>query len=372
MSTLAPVQLPGYRVSLPNLEAKLTEFWQSQAKEARDEALLRASTLNLVVIVESENAFQRAMRAAPQLVSHHPCRIISAFVNPGRTTGRIEASFSAFCQMSLLSGKQICCEQINLEIPAQAKNDLPGDILPLLLPSLPVYLWWPNPSYFTIEEFPGLYQAVNQIILDMPKTFASAQSMARYAEQAIRLSSDMKVSDIGWAKLTPWREAIAQFFDLPINRESLMHLERIVCSQSRDEISSMTLLLAGWLISSLEWRMEKPVQTGKGEYGLRNPQGGKALLQIETKPGDDFFGLSAIELFTDTASQARFLASLQGRDFIRTQAWRSETLVHESQHSIAHLDEGRLLCNELDCLQTDLVYLKALKAIRELLKDSPR
>ena len=370
MSTEAPARLPGYPVSLPDIEAELTAFWQGEAKDAEDEAVIRATTLNLIIIVENDSLFQRAIRAVPHLAPHHPCRIILAFVNPQKTSGQIDASFSAFCQLSLLSGKQICCEQINLDVPAQGKNDLPGDILPLLLPSLPVYLWWPNQSFFTMEDFPGLYQAIDRIILDIPEIFLSAKSLASFVDQVIRLSTDMKVSDMGWARITSWREAIAQFFDSPSNGESLMQLNHILCSQTVENISSSAFLLAGWLISSLEWGPTKKEQNNKGDFRFRNPHGKETRLRILTEPSEDLAGLSAIELCSDAQDQIRFLAALRQVDFIETEVWRSQALLHQSRQPISRLDDGRLLCNELDYLQTDLVYLQTLKTIRELLQDS--
>ena len=149
-----------------------------------------------------------------------------------------------------------------------------------------------------------------------------------------------------------------------------MQLNHILCSQTVENISSSAFLLAGWLISNLEWRPTKKEQNNKGDFRFRNPHGKETRLRILTEPSEDLAGLSAIELCSDAQDQIRFLAALRQVDFIETEVWRSQALLHQSRQPISRLDDGRLLCNELDYLQTDLVYLQTLKTIRELLQDS--
>ncbi len=370
MNAEGSTQLPGQPVNLPDVEAELTAFWQGEAKKSKDEAITRTTTLNLIIIVEDESLFQRANQAVPQLAFHHPCRIILALLNPHIKSGKVEAALSVFCQLSLLSGKQICCEQINLQVPASARQDLAGAILPLLLPSLPVYLWWPNWYYFTAKEFPGLYQAIDRIILDIPATFSSTKALAGFADQAIRLSSDMRVSDMGWARITYWREAIAQLFDSPNNRASLQQLRKITTLQTKKNISSAAFLLSGWLVSSLDWKLPKQWKASNGEFRFRSPNGEETGWRIATKPEKNLDGLYAIELASDEKDQIRFMASLRQGGLLEIETWRSQTLLHKSAHSVPRQDDDRLLCNELDLLQTDEVYLQAIKAVKALLKGS--
>jgi glucose-6-phosphate dehydrogenase assembly protein OpcA len=65
---------------------------------------------------------------------------------------------------------------------------------------------------------------------------------------------------LNWARLTPWRTAIAGFFDDPACRPCFDALTQIdiECDSPLHE-SRKALLLIGWLASSLNWKWaEKP------------------------------------------------------------------------------------------------------------------
>ena len=67
------------------------------------------------------------------------------------------------------------------------------------------------------------------------------------------------ITDLNWARLTHWRELVAQFFDVPAWRPFLDRITGIragfaVDMDGRDIHPSQALLLLGWLSSRLGWR----------------------------------------------------------------------------------------------------------------------
>lgn len=108
----------------------------------------------------------------------------------------------------------------------------------LRLSSLPALAWWREPS---ADGLPELAELVDRLVLDVEDP---TELWGLVPEVAARTA----VSDVRWARLTRWRDLIAQFFDLPDVRaaaESFSHLE----IAGGDPHSAR--LAAGWITSRL-------------------------------------------------------------------------------------------------------------------------
>lgn len=370
MSWSKLTHLQGRAVSLANIEKELISFWQDAAKDTTGEAVIRASTLNLIVWADSTNQFHRAEQVIPQILSHHPSRAILAFVNPDQKSDRVEAAISAYCQISGSDGKQLCCEQITLETGPAGEGNLPGAILPLLLPGLPVNLWWASQSTLRPEKSPGLYQAIDRVIVESAESVASLVSFGQWIDRIIRLSLDMNVSDLRWARLTTWRESLANFFDS--SREEIWdRIDHLTLTHTGTHDPTSAWLLAGWLISRLGWKLEAKAQDAKENFTLINRQGAKVEMRFATKQSDEPAGLAEVEIAITSDRDIRFLAATRQEGAIETKIWRGGTLQHQDRLEPLPADDGWLLCHELDFQQSDVVYLEALQSIRRLLKNNP-
>jgi glucose-6-phosphate dehydrogenase assembly protein OpcA len=108
----------------------------------------------------------------------------------------------------------------------------------LRLSSLPALVWWRagDPA-----RLPGLAALVDRVVLDLEEPSPGWAVVAEIAPLA-------SVSDLRWARLTRWREMIAQFFDMPEVRDSRATFERVEITGSDTHDAR---LLGGWLRARL-------------------------------------------------------------------------------------------------------------------------
>jgi glucose-6-phosphate dehydrogenase assembly protein OpcA len=108
----------------------------------------------------------------------------------------------------------------------------------LRLSSLPTLAWWRagDPG-----RLPGLAALVDRVVMDLEEPAAGWTVVADIAPLA-------SVSDLRWARLTRWRELIAQFFDMPEVRDSRAAFERVEITGADAHDAR---LLGGWLRARL-------------------------------------------------------------------------------------------------------------------------
>jgi glucose-6-phosphate dehydrogenase assembly protein OpcA len=98
------------------------------------------------------------------------------------------------------------------------------------------------------------------------------------------------ITDLNWARLTHWRELIAQFFDVPAWRPFLGGITGIragftVDMDGRDIHPLQALLLLGWLASRLGWRpVEALAPSEAGGLLFRMARDDGAPIMVRLRP----------------------------------------------------------------------------------------
>ncbi|HJR58690.1 MAG TPA: OpcA/G6PD domain-containing protein [Vicinamibacterales bacterium] len=108
----------------------------------------------------------------------------------------------------------------------------------LRLSSLPTLAWWRTGEPGGLQ---ALAMLVDRVVMDLDDPTGGWQLVPGIAPLA-------SVSDMRWARLTRWRDLIAQFFDLPEARASVAAFDRLEIAGS--DVHSARLL-GGWLKSRL-------------------------------------------------------------------------------------------------------------------------
>jgi glucose-6-phosphate dehydrogenase assembly protein OpcA len=224
---------------------------------------LRASVLNLIVVTDEESATS-VTNTVSDLSGRFPCRAIVLIADPEEPEPNLDIGISAYCSVRGGGGGQVCAEQITVHAegpPAQHLESLAG---PLLLPDLPVFLWYPGAFTTGTPEFDGMAELADRLIID---SAAARDHGACLREVAAMVSGrdDPRVGDLQWVGLTPWRSLISDFFN-PADRLPELHkLHRVeVLYDPRGE--ARALLLVGWLASHLDWT---PREVERTENGVR-------------------------------------------------------------------------------------------------------
>jgi glucose-6-phosphate dehydrogenase assembly protein OpcA len=140
------------------------------------------------------------------------------------------------------SGSQVCSEVVSIRLRGN-KVVMPASIVePLLRSDLPAFLRWRGPLPFGEAELEQLVDLADRLIIDSTEWPDAAGAFVRLRELFPRIA----VSDIGWSRLLPWREALAGRWPA-IGDASRLRVRAPIAE---------ALLLAGWLRARLARNVE--------------------------------------------------------------------------------------------------------------------
>lgn len=246
-------------VSVSQVEHELSKIWQSYG----DHAAARASTFNLIVY-EPENVDNMVrMASIDAIASQSPCRVISLVPVSGEDEG-LSAQVAAYCPLQKSRSSLVCGEYITLQGNKDAFNRANSLIADLLIPDLPVFLWWkPSPAPNT-RIFERLVNLSDRLIFDSANfTDPEADLLKMYS----MIKSGVQIADLNWQRLSPWQELTAQAFDPPDRRAAVWDIDGVTIDYERGN-STQALMFLGWIASRLQWRPTARVKVG-GDYDIQ-------------------------------------------------------------------------------------------------------
>jgi glucose-6-phosphate dehydrogenase assembly protein OpcA len=185
-----------------------------------------------------------------------------------READKLEAEVSA--QERTESGHRVSTERVILHAHGEPARHLASLAAPLLIPDLPVILWWPGRPEFDNSLFDDLCQLADRLVVDTDEGFSDAD-LKRLLEVARRKQSRAGIGDLNWARLMAWRHVAAQFFDMPNMLARLAHIRGVSIFHGSDGSTAQARLLGGWIRSRmatigidvpLEFRPEESLDHG--------------------------------------------------------------------------------------------------------------
>ena len=249
------------QIDIRAIEQAITELWRSAAQGDDQQATVtRTCVLNLLVILHNGLDVTDIIAA---LTDDFPSRAIVINVEPADTDQDqpgLEAWVQAHCQIPTPGRPHMCCEQISIIARGSSIEQVPGTILPLLVPDVPVVLWYPYGDPFHDPLFERLSSMADRAIVDT-KTFPDQHEGLR--RMAARVGQEPAISDLTWGRITLWREQIAQSFDSLALMPQLHAVSKVEIRHT-PKAQTQALLILGWLASRLEW---KPQAGGFGAQG---------------------------------------------------------------------------------------------------------
>ncbi len=379
MSTLLKQIQVEKTLDIEKVERALAELWLETAggeEVGPDDAVLRARAANLMVVITSDGALAETQETIRKLAAIHPCRAVMMLADRPGSDSDIEMFVSASCQTETRATKaELSCEEITLVAHGQFTSELPSAGIPLLVPDLPVFLWWQDLQRPDEDIFLPLSYAADRLVIDSVDLAAMnlhldivEQLFSRQGVEAIA------VSDINWARLTSWRALLANFYDVHEYRAALAELERVKIEYGAPEgntngIATQALLIAGWLASRLDWRIEG--QTTEGDQTLftaRKADGSAVSLELKRveRPAMRPGRLARVEL-QSTQSEASFVVQ------------RAENGLHLETHAmiegrpcpgrtlpVRNRSTAQLLAREMEILAKDTTYEAAVRVAGSL------
>jgi glucose-6-phosphate dehydrogenase assembly protein OpcA len=352
------------------IERELSALWQSaadQAEAGRAAPVTRTCLVNLVVVTGGRAGAAQATRVVEALTGIYPNRAIVAAMltdEPREAAApALDAWVQAHCQLPAPGRPQVCGEQITIEARGEAAQHVYGVVLPLLVPDVPVVIWLPSGEPAAHPAVPKLADVADRVIVDSATFAAPEQGMAAVAAL---LDADTTVSDLAWARLTVWRDLVAQFFDAPAMRRHLSEVERVQLSVPEVDgrfDRSQALLLLGWVASQLGWRLsaDRPPRFAR-------PDGGEVSVEIarvgRAQPTPDH--LAGVVL---ACSHAQFAVErTAGGETIATRVKAEGMWPLQRSVPVERLTDAALLAGELQLLGRDRIFERALR-VAALLAD---
>ena len=347
----------GGRMSVEQIERELGKLRTND-----DGSLaLRSSVLNLMVVTDEESA-EEITTSVSRLAGRYPARAV-VFIADTEDEPNVDVSLSAFCHARGGGGAQVCAEQITIHAEGPPAAHLESFAGPLLIPDLPVYLWYPGAFSPHSPEFAGMAELADRVILDSaggpPEVH---ETCLREIAGLVEDSATPAIGDLQWVGLSPWRSLLADTFGAPERAGELEKIERVEVLYAPGG-ENRALLLVGWLASTLGWTPESTTRNGGGQtVEFSGPSG---AVTVELSPDSPDARLRRIRLYSEEysfqVSRHRALSD------VRTTVMRGEDLLAERTVHIGSFDLGVLVGEEMGYRGHDEAYGAALRTAVEVI-----
>ena len=328
---------------------------------------LRTSLLNLVVYATGEDSAHEASNTIAGLTRDHPSRAIIVIAAPSEGQSRIQARCAAHCHVAPGLEHQVCSEEILLHVSGPAAAHLHSIIIPLLVPDLPVYVWWTGPLPRGSHIFEEMMETADRFIVDSRRFRHPTHGLLRVAS----LCTDAPrcaIGDLNWARMACWREVLLLHGGetaMRAYREAVSAVEIAYAGHEGAAVPSQAFLLIGWLASLLGWDVpapgldrQTPLRRGPAPISLRlfarpAPLEDGALLRVRLQ--DEHGAALTLMLADDPA-------------YVEVEV-RTPGYTHRERHRHFTPSPSEMLAAELDDLpgqSTD--YERALRAALLLIR----
>jgi glucose-6-phosphate dehydrogenase assembly protein OpcA len=373
------------------VERQLAELWQETARDPNadaETAVLRARVANLLVFVSNDAALDDLHQMLGELTAIHPSRVLAMLGAREATDQDIEMSVESICQTDKRTGaKRLSCEEITLKAFGKFVIELPSAALPLLMPDLATFLWWRNAPHVSDKVLDKLLRATDRLVIDSLE-FTNPQVDLSETNKLFGAKDydHVGVSDLNWARLTFWRELLADFYDVAAYRAWLdgvdsVEIDYVAPDPDELTVAPQALLFAGWLASRLEWSLadERPVQddsqtlsfkfrcadtdagpTAQREIQLRL----KRVERGERKPGR----LVQVELLSSRERAGSFKVARSDDNLYVLAEARLGRQTHRGRVlPVRNRSAAQLLSREMEILCNDQIYQEAVAVVAKMI-----
>ncbi len=199
-----------------------------------EESQGRALTLNLICRCSDAAEAGRMANSLWTLGLRYPARVFLIAPRPAGAATRV-ATHPAGSEMAEL---------------AMAPERAASLVAPLLLGDLPVFLLWRGADPRGNGEFQQWAEMAQRVLLDSDRAGLGPEALAGLMR---KLPVTCRLTDLSWARLTPWRQLLSQAMECRRGVASLGALASVSIAADGGGASLPALLFAGWLAEQLQW-----------------------------------------------------------------------------------------------------------------------
>ena len=361
----------GRSVDIDRIEAELTKLRYLTAgdADAGESLAIRTSLANMVVLAEDDETAAQASRVIEDLAAHHPSRALIVIARPSEDESRIETSLAAHCHLAPGLDQHVCCEEVTLHVSGRAAFHLHSIIVPLLIPDLPVVVWWTGPlpaESHLIEELCGL---ADHFVVDSSR-FTDLGDLSRMREVAAL--HDCAIGDLNYERLRSWRDLVERHTGAGGLGEWISSVKsaEIRFTQQAKQTPAQAILFLAWLAVHCGWELDSATAGGSNRLTLRQD---KREIPVYLEPvkyeGVDRGWLVSIKLAFERDGEAALLSVSRTGDplliIVRTELPDG---VREEHVRIEACDSQTVLMHQLDTAPHDPEFVRLLIAAAPLIQ----
>jgi glucose-6-phosphate dehydrogenase assembly protein OpcA len=370
--------IPMRGVEPARLERQLSEMWAEAARgeEEGQGALVRACVLNLIVYAADARERAEADVLIEEVIERHPCRALVIAADRGADTARLDAYVSTRCQLTTRGARKICGEQVTIEAAGPVVESASTAVAPLLVPDVPVFLWWKDIPHTEDKLFDRLAEMADRVVIDSATFDLPHEDLLRLARLLGHRGERLCLSDLNWGRLTSWRALVAGFWDVAHYRPSLDSLTRVRIEydppdRSHEEIAPKALLALGWFASCLGWEPDSGRrEEGGAPYRFTFRAAGREI-EAALSPTNDVAGRDGMltSLVLGTAAGDEFRVGLRpGEAKLETSARVAGEQAIGRVLGYEARTEGERLSAELELLTRDYVFERSVSIAARLVE----
>src|SRR5205809_1508652 len=209
------------RVDVSAIERSLAELWRTD--KDGEQAVTRAALWNVVAHTSSSELHAQASETLGVASASVPQRTFNIRANAAAEP-ELASWISANCHL-IGGGKQMCSEEIAIVAGGDRIHRVPPLVSALLLPDMPVAVWWMGDLPNEHEEYvETLLEPADRLIVDS-SYFDSPRDLELVSRVAAQTTT--VPADLNWIRLEEWRAATASVFDPPHMRGRLRTIRRV-------------------------------------------------------------------------------------------------------------------------------------------------
>jgi glucose-6-phosphate dehydrogenase assembly protein OpcA len=367
-------------IDVGKIEKELAAMWEqaSRSEGADDAGVVRACALNLIVYTTAQEDRAQIDEMLEAVGQQHPGRALVLVADREASAPSLEAYVSSRCRVLGASHRQVCGEQVTIEAGGPIVETAASAIAPLLVPDVPVFLWWKDIPHYDDKLFDRMARMSDRVVIDSAGFDHPHEDMLRLGA-LVRSFTDKtaRISDLNWGRLTSWRMLLASFWDVSSYRPHLDRVDRVTIEYdppdaAPNEIAPKALLAAGWLASRLGWKADAGGASRNDKTVRFTFSAGERPLVIEMRAmedGEGAAGMLASLVLSEATTGAEFSVALS-RDGNRLETSASIDGEHTVGRVLAYEQktEGQRLSREMGLLARDRIYEQALDVAAQLIE----
>jgi glucose-6-phosphate dehydrogenase assembly protein OpcA len=235
----------------------------SELRRGDGETQGRTLTLNLICRCGDAAEAGRMAQSLWALGTRFPARVFLIAPRPAGAAMRVAAD---------ASGSELA------EL-AMAPERAASLVAPLLLGDLPVFLLWRGADPRGNGEFQQWAGLAQRVMMDSDR---AGLGPAALGELIGKLPAACRLTDLSWARLTPWRQLLSQAMECRQGAVALGSLAQVSIAADGGTGSLPALLFAGWMAEQLQWSPLRRMGDAELECGQKKG----APLRLTFQAGD--------------------------------------------------------------------------------------